>query len=115
MIPNLNRLRGSRTLFLKAVMYVVTMVCSVATVQAQDAETDVLTIQGTSIRGNQELPTVLYLVPWQAPSPKALTATSADLATRQTLEPLERSEFNRMLRFHDHFLERQKESSFSTP
>ena len=32
------------------------------------AQDGVVTIEGTRIRGDQEVPTVLYLVPWQAPA-----------------------------------------------
>ena len=75
---------------------------------AASAEDEVLTIQGTSIRGNQELPTILYLVPWQAPEVLELEEPESSLAVTRTLEPLERSEFQRLLRYHEHFMYRHK-------
>lgn len=72
-------------------------------VPAALAEDEVLTIQGTSIRGNQELPTILYLVPWQAPEVLELDQPQASLAVTRPIEKLERAEFKRLIRYHNSF------------
>lgn len=64
---------------------------------------EVLTIEGTRIRGNQELPTILYLIPWKEPELRQLEAPEQSLAVKQTLEPLEREDFRRLVEYHQHF------------
>ncbi|KZZ41779.1 hypothetical protein A3758_10040 [Oleiphilus sp. HI0118] len=81
-----------------------TLFCSVLlNISAAQAEDDVIVIEGTRIRGNQESPTILYLVPWQAPEVVALDAPAAGLAITRALQPLERSEFKRLIKYHQHF------------
>lgn len=67
------------------------------------AEDEVIIIEGTQIRGNQESPTILYLVPWQAPEVVSLDTPSSSLGIERPLEPLERSEFKRLISYHEHF------------
>lgn len=64
---------------------------------------EVITIEGTRIRGNQELPTILYLIPWQAPEVEALDAPASSLAIERPIQILERSEFKRLVGYHEHF------------
>ncbi|MGP4845785.1 hypothetical protein ACTXGQ_16735 [Marinobacter sp. 1Y8] len=66
-------------------------------------ESEVLTIDGTLIRGDQEMPTVMYLVPWQPPEVQGLERPDEKLMVRTTIAPLERSEFQRMLSYHRQF------------
>ncbi len=77
------------------------------------AEGEILTIEGARIRGNQELPTVLYVVPWQAPEIQSLDAPQTSFAITQPLEPLERSQFQRLVSYHEYFQERQVEQSYT--
>ncbi len=67
------------------------------------AEPEVLTIEGARIRGNQELPTVLYVVPWQPPVVESLEKPATSFALQRPLEPLERTEFKRLIQYHDTF------------
>ena len=67
------------------------------------AQDNVLTIEGTRIRGDQESPTVLYLVPWQAPLPQGLERPGADFMVDRAIEPLERAGFQRLLGYHQRF------------
>lgn len=78
-------------------------ICFCLSFTSVQAEDEVITIEGTRIRGNQESPTILYLVPWQAPEVVALDAPAASLAIERPLKPLERSEFKRLIRYHQHF------------
>jgi hypothetical protein len=73
--------------------------------QAQDSE--IVTIEGTRIRGDQEVPTVMNLVPWQPPEVEALRAPDEQLLVEQTFEPLERYEFQRLVRYHEAFKREQ--------
>jgi len=70
---------------------------------AQDAP-GVVTIEGTRIRGDQEVPTVMYLVPWQPPEVDELRAPEERLMVDQSLRPLERYEFQRFIRYHKAFI-----------
>lgn len=70
-------------------------------VHAQDS--GVVTIEGTRIRGNQEVPTVMYLVPWQPPKVEELQAPDEQLMVEHRFEPLERYEFQRLVRYHEAF------------
>ncbi|ADP97902.1 hypothetical protein ABWH88_20430 [Marinobacter adhaerens] len=70
---------------------------------AQDAP-GVVTIEGTRIRGDQEVPTVMYLVPWQPPEVDELRAPEERLMVDQGLRPLERYEFQRFIKYHEAFI-----------
>ena len=70
---------------------------------AQDAP-GVVTIEGTRIRGDQEVPTVMYLVPWQPPEVDELRGPEERLMVDQGPRPLERYEFQRFIRYHDAFI-----------
>lgn len=79
-----------------------------ATASAQDRE--VITIDGAMIRGDQEMPTVMYLVPWQPPAIEALEQPTERLMLERAFAPLERAQFQRMLDYHDRFAAQFKES-----
>lgn len=70
---------------------------------AQAQGSGVVTIEGARIRGNQEVPTVMYLVPWQTPKANELQAQDEQLMVEQAFEPLERYEFQRFVRYHEAF------------
>lgn len=80
----------------------VTMV-SVLTVFPAVAQEGVVTIEGTRIRGDQEVPTVLYLVPWKAPSSRSLASPDEQLMLERPLQALDRTEFRRLVSYHQHF------------
>ncbi len=64
------------------------------------SEPEILTLEGARIRGNQELPTVLYVVPWKPPEVRALEKPSQSFALQQPLVFLERDEFKRLIKYH---------------
>ncbi len=68
------------------------------------AEGAVLEIEGATIRGNQELPTVLYVVPWKPAKVYSLEKPEQSLASSRPLELIERDSFRRMLTYHQQFL-----------
>ena len=71
------------------------------------AEEEILTIEANRIRGNQELPTILYLVPWQNPEVQSITAPEQNFAVQRELKSLERSEFQRLMGYHEQFKGRE--------
>jgi len=77
---------------------------------AQDTP-GVVTIEGTRIRGDQEVPTVMYLVPWQPPEVDELRAPEERLMVDQGLRPLERYEFQRFIQYHEAFVEKTQAST----
>jgi hypothetical protein len=66
-------------------------------------EEEIITIEGTRIKGNQESPTILYVIPWQAPEIEALDPAGTIKPIDNSLEKIERSEFVRLLGYHEHF------------
>ncbi len=70
---------------------------------AQDSS-GVVTIEGTRIRGDQEVPTVMYLVPWQPPEVEELRAPEERLMVDRGLVALERYEFQRFIQYHELFI-----------
>jgi len=67
------------------------------------AESEILTIEGARIRGNQELPNVLYVVPWQPPEVYTLDAPKQSLVSKRGIKMLERERFKRLLSYHQSF------------
>jgi len=67
------------------------------------AENEIITIEGTRIRGNQELPTVLYVVPWKPPEIQQLDTPKSAFTSQRPLKKIERSSFNRLVSYHQRF------------
>ncbi len=55
----------------------------------------------TEITGNQELPKVLYIVPWQKSDPGDLTGKPVNSLLDEVLAPLDREEFIRQVEYYD--------------
>ena len=55
----------------------------------------------TEITGNQELPKVLYIVPWQKSDPGELTGRPVNSLLDEVLAPLDREEFIRQVNYYD--------------
>ncbi len=67
------------------------------------AESEILSLEGARIRGNQELPNVLYLIPWKPPKIYSLDKAETTLSSSPNLEMLDRSSFKRLLNYHHVF------------
>jgi len=67
------------------------------------AEDEILSLEGARIRGNQELPNVLYLIPWKPPKVYSLTPPENNLAANSPYKTLERSSFKRLINYHEAF------------
>ncbi|MFL1406935.1 hypothetical protein ACJO2E_16475 [Marinobacter sp. M1N3S26] len=78
----------------------VLMLLAAGPAQSQQKGGQVVTIEGTRIQGEQEMPTVLYLVPWQPVASEGPEPMERRLMTGETPAPLERENFRRRLDYH---------------
>ena len=78
------------------------MLCAVG-VLAQDApsQEDRLQLDSSSITGNQELPKVMYIVPWKEADMGELQGKPANSLLDEVLGPLDRDVFRRQIRYFD--------------
>jgi hypothetical protein len=90
------------------------MVALVATVAAEDVpapvadtpriaavQRDTLDLDTTSVTGNQELPKVLYIVPWKDADAGDLAGKPAQSLLDEVLAPIDREVFQRQLRYFE--------------
>ena len=62
---------------------------------------DQMTLGRTEITGNQELPKVLYIVPWQKSDPGDLLGRPVNTLIDEVLAPIDREEFIRQVDYYD--------------
>jgi hypothetical protein len=63
---------------------------------------EVIVIEGAEIRGNQEQPRILYIIPWQRPLLReGLTVNSTELPGSDLLKPIYRDEFVRQVTYFE--------------
>lgn len=90
------------------------MVLLVATVAAEDApppvtdtpqlaavQRDRLDLDTTSVTGNQELPKVLYIVPWKDADAGDLAGKPVQSLLDEVLAPIDREVFQRQIRYFE--------------
>ena len=65
------------------------------------AYADRLQLEATSIRGNQELPRVMYIVPWKDPSLGDVAGKPVNSLIEEVLAPLDRDVFLRQTKYFD--------------
>ena len=58
-----------------------------------------LTLESSAIRGNQELPKVLYIVPWKDPAMAELVGRPVNSLVDEVLAPVDREVFRRQTRY----------------
>jgi hypothetical protein len=61
---------------------------------------DEIDLGRTEITGNQELPKVLYIVPWQKSEPGELTGKPVNTLLDEVLAPVDRTEFIRRVDYY---------------
>ena len=61
---------------------------------------DELELGVSEITGNQELPTVMYIVPWQKSDPGELLGKPVNSLLEEVLAPIDRSEFMRQVDYY---------------
>ena len=62
---------------------------------------DEMDLGRTEITGNQELPKVLYIVPWQKSDPGELVGKPVNSLLDEVLAPIDRTEFMRQIDYYD--------------
>lgn len=77
--------------------------------RATDGVMDELDLGRTEITGNQELPTVLYIVPWQKSDPGDLMGRPANTLLDEVLAPVDRGEFVRQVDYYSDLFDAKEE------
>lgn len=70
---------------------------------------DEIVLERTEVTGNQELPKVLYIVPWQKSDPGNLTGKPVNTLLDEVLAPIDRSEFLRQVEYYDELYRNKEE------
>jgi hypothetical protein len=73
-----------------------------------NAVMDELDLGRTEITGNQELPKVLYIVPWKQSDPGDLMGRPGNTLLDEILAPVDRGEFVRQVDYYDDLFESQE-------
>jgi 2'-5' RNA ligase len=73
------------------------LITALSSAQAEDR----IELEGTSIFGNQELPKVLYIVPWKDSELPQLSEPPLESLIDEALSPIDRSEFRRQVIYYD--------------
>lgn len=68
-------------------------------VEPRPAPPGPLNLDATAIRGNQELPKVLYIVPWKDPAMAELAGRPVNSLVEEVLAPVDREVFRRQTRY----------------
>ena len=71
---------------------------------------DKLNMQGTAIIGNQELPKVLYIVPWKKSEVPDMNQPPLESLIDEALQPIDREVFQRQVNYY-HALHDKAEQS----
>lgn len=72
---------------------------------------DRIELDPTSIRGNQELPKVLYIVPWKEPDLAQPAGRPLNSLVDEALAPVDRDVFRRQMRYFDELYARPGDAS----
>ena len=70
---------------------------------------DSIELSRTEITGNQELPKVLYIVPWQKSDPGDLMGRPVNTLLDEVLAPVDREEFIRQVEYFNDLYESEEE------
>jgi len=62
---------------------------------------DSIELGRTEITGNEELPTVMYIVPWKKAEPGDLMGKPINTLLDEVLAPIDREEFLRQVKYYD--------------
>ncbi len=68
---------------------------------------DSIQLGRTEITGNQELPTVMYIVPWQKADPSDLIGRPVNTLLDEVLAPIDREEFIRQVDYYQDLHEKE--------
>jgi hypothetical protein len=70
---------------------------------------DSIELGRTEITGNQELPTVMYIVPWKKADPGDLMGRPVNTLLDEVLAPIDREEFIRKVGYYDDLYKSEEE------
>ena len=70
---------------------------------------DTLELGRTEITGNQELPKVLYIVPWRKSDPGEIMGRPVNTLLDEVLAPIDRSEFTRQIDYYGDLHQKEEE------
>jgi len=70
---------------------------------------DEIDLERTEITGNQELPKVLYIVPWQKSEAGELVGKPVNTLLEEVLAPIDRTEFIRQVDYYDDLYGKEEE------
>ena len=76
------------------------MVMSIGVLAEGPAQVDRLELDASSVTGNEELPKVMYIVPWKETSFSGLQGKPGNSVLNEALTPVDREVFKRQLRYH---------------
>lgn len=88
-------------------LLVLAFVLSQGLAQAQERSN----VDGPAILGNQELPKVLYIVPWKKPVQSEVAGKGFVSVVNEDLVPIDREVFLRQVQFQSQLQARQKPKS----
>jgi hypothetical protein len=66
----------------------------------ESGQRDVLQLDASEVTGNQELPKVLYIVPWKTAGMGELAGKPANTLLDEVLSPIDREVFKRQVRYY---------------
>ena len=85
---------------MKQYQYIIAILLCAGMLASGQAE-ERLEMEGTAIIGNQELPKVLYIVPWKQSELPDLSEPPLQSLIDDALAPIDREEFRREVLYHD--------------
>ncbi len=87
-----------------------TLMCMLLLASLNLPARDVIELEGTEVRGNQELPKMLYIVPWKQSELPEMSEPPLGSLIDEALMPVDRREFRREIRHYEN-LQRQPASA----
>ena len=81
--------------------YLILQSAMAVVVTAQLQAADSMTLQGTTITGNSELPKALHIVPWKSSEAGDLAGRPINSLIDEALAPIDREVFLRELEYYD--------------
>jgi hypothetical protein len=84
------------------------LACLAAAIHAPAQAQERIQMEGIEITGSQELPRVLYIVPWQTAERFEIDSPPIASIMERRLVPLERAAFRRKVYYHEAIFSTQK-------
>ena len=85
---------------MRACILIAVLLGSVGVTAVTEAASD-MELEGMAVKGNQELPKSLTIVPWKASEIGDMAGLPSGSLLNESLQPVEREVFQRELRYYD--------------